>query len=833
MIGKTISHYRLLEKLGQGGMGVIYKAEDTKLKRLVALKFLPPDLTLDEEAKERFVNEAQAASALDHPNLCTIYEIDEDEEGRMFIAMAYYEGETLQKKVASGKLQVADAIEIAIQIAQGLAKAHEHGIIHRDIKPANVMITNDSVAKILDFGLAKLSGQTRLTKIGTTVGTVAYMSPEQSRGENVDHRTDIWALGVVIYEMLTARLPFRGEYEQAVIYSIFNEEPEPVTGLRADLSSDFDEVIRKALAKDANQRYAAVIDFLSDLENLKAGIGIATVPGRAPRAETEENSIAVIDFTNIAGDATIDWLSGGIAETVTVDLKKISALKVVNREKVLNVLAKHAGKMPAEQQSIAIGKALGVRWMISGGYQKAGNAIRLTAHFTEIASGEVVGSVKADGTMEEIFKLQDQLILSLMEALQLKISSSEIRKIEKPEAMAVEAYEYYAKGRQLFNQFGKAGFEQAEKFYEKAIELDDKYALPYSGLGRIYIFKFIAQTDSRDLDIGISYLQKALQLDPDFGEPYPWLCYAYTRQQRFEEAIQIGRRAIKLEPDNPMAHYFLGAAYTVQAAMAYKTKSYLEAIRHLKRNIELQPYYQPPHMILGWIYMFHGQYPEAREYLEKAVAIEESEKFEGIKFIGALTLLGNLYFRQNQLDIAWDWYQRSLQRLEKSDHVYRETLMALTYCGLGNIHFGRGLYGDALVEYRRACEHITKHPKALGAGYILVKARVGLAKAFHQLEMSREAKQQFEEALPLFQNKQGFDFSWMTEVCEAQAWYDIASYHALAQHHKEALDALRKAVQCGWSDLPFLEAGESFRTLRDDAPFRKIVQTLMKRKPLP
>lgn len=833
MTGKTISHYSLLEKLGQGGMGVIYKAEDTKLKRSVALKFLPPDLTRDEEAKERFVNEAQAASALDHPNLCTIYEIDEDDEGRMFIAMAYYEGETLQKKVASGKLQVAEAIEIVIQMAQGLARAHEHGIIHRDIKPANVMITKDGVAKILDFGLAKLSGQTRITKIGTTVGTVAYMSPEQSRGEQVDHRTDIWAVGVVLYEMLAGRLPFRGEYEQAVIYSIFNEEPEPVTNLRAGLSSDFDEVIRKALAKDANKRYPAVIDFLSDLENLKAGIGIATVPGRASQAETEENSIAVIDFTNIAGDATIDWLTGGIAETVTVDLKKISALKVVNREKVLNVLAKQAGRMTTEQQSIAIGRALGVRWVISGGYQKAGNAIRLTAHFTEIASGEVVGSVKVDGTMEEIFKLQDQLILSLMETLQLKISSSEIRKIEKPEAMAVEAYEYYARGRQLFNQFGKAGFEQAQKLYEKAIELDANYALPYSGLGRLYIFRFIAQTDPRDLEVGISYLQKALQLDPELVEPYPWLCYAYMRQQRFEEAIRVGRQATKLEPDNPAAHYFLGAAYTIQAAMAYKSQSYLDAIRHLKRNIALQPHYQPPHMILGWIYMLHGQYQNAQEYLEKAVEIEESEKFEGIRFIGALTLLGNFYFRQNQLEVARDWHQRSLQRLEKSDHVYRETQIALTYCGLGSIHFGQGLYSETLIEYRRASEHIAKHSKTLGAGYLLVKARIGLAKAFHQLEMIREEKQQFREALELFENKQGFDFSWMTEVCDAQVWYDIATYYALAQRRKEAYDALKKAVRCGWSDLPFLEMDDSFRTLRDEAQFKKILQTLKKRKPLP
>ncbi|MCI0493908.1 serine/threonine protein kinase, partial [candidate division KSB1 bacterium] len=225
MIGRTISHYRIIEKLGEGGMGVVYKAEDLKLKRIVALKFLPPELTRDPEAKERFIQEAQAASALDHPNICTIHKIDETEDGQLFIVMACYDGETVKKKVASGQsreagsrsagLSVDNVIDIAIQIAQGLAKAHEHGMVHRDIKPANVMITNDGVAKILDFGLAKLKGQIGLTKAGTTLGTVAYMSPEQTQGDAADQRTDIWALGVVIYEMLTGQLPFKGEYEQA------------------------------------------------------------------------------------------------------------------------------------------------------------------------------------------------------------------------------------------------------------------------------------------------------------------------------------------------------------------------------------------------------------------------------------------------------------------------------------------------------------------------------------------------------------------------------------------------------------------------------------------
>ncbi len=276
MIGKTISHYKILEKLGEGGMGVVYKADDTKLKRRVALKFLPLDLTRDEEAKVRFIHEAQAASALDHPNICTIYEIDEDEEGRMFIAMAYYEGETLAAKIkqqtANSKKSLDWAIDIAIQIAQGLAKAHEHGIIHRDIKPANVMITNDGVVKILDFGIAKLSGRTRLTKTGGTVGTVAYMSPEQAQGQEVDHRTDIWSFGVVLYEMITGQLPFKDEYDQAVMYLIVNEAPHPIQKLNSSVSSELEQIVTKALQKKPESRYSSAAEIITALKKYQESL---------------------------------------------------------------------------------------------------------------------------------------------------------------------------------------------------------------------------------------------------------------------------------------------------------------------------------------------------------------------------------------------------------------------------------------------------------------------------------------------------------------------------------------------------------------------------------
>lgn len=269
MIGQTISHYRILEKLGGGGMGVVYKAEDTKLKRTVALKFLPPVFSFDQEAKKRFINEAQTASSLQHHNICNIHDIDETKDGQIFICMDCYEGETLKKKIERGQIKTDEAIGLIVQVATGLQKAHEKGIVHRDIKPANIFITNDGVVKILDFGLAKFSGQTMMTKMGETVGTIAYMSPEQTRGELVDQRTDIWSLGVVLYEMLTRDLPFKGDYDSAMIYSILNEEPKHLTDLRTDVPKEFQQIIDRCLSKNSSERYHNIDELLRGLRRLQ------------------------------------------------------------------------------------------------------------------------------------------------------------------------------------------------------------------------------------------------------------------------------------------------------------------------------------------------------------------------------------------------------------------------------------------------------------------------------------------------------------------------------------------------------------------------------------
>ena len=349
MEGKIISHYKLLEKLGGGGMGIVYKARDIKLDRYVALKFLPPSFSLDEEAKQRFIHEAKAASALEHNNICNIHEINETEDGQLYIVMAYYDGETLKKKVEKGSIDIDEAINITIQIAEGLSKAQEKGIIHRDIKPANIFVTNDGVVKILDFGLAKVAGQSQITKTSSTVGTVAYMSPEQARGETVDHRTDIWSLGVVLYEMITGINPFKAEYEQAVIHSIIDKEPEPIKKLRKDVPDKVDWIIKKALEKKTSDCYQSVEEMLNDLKFIKdeeitsSGIKIPKIvkrkrykkaililltiitltalvvifqPFLSDKIITKQQiNIAIISAENQTGDESYDYLQKAIQKT--------------------------------------------------------------------------------------------------------------------------------------------------------------------------------------------------------------------------------------------------------------------------------------------------------------------------------------------------------------------------------------------------------------------------------------------------------------------------------------------------------------------------------------
>ncbi len=446
MIGKTVSHYRIIEELGRGGMGLVYKAEDTKLKRTVALKFLPPELIRDPEIKKRFIHEAQTASAIEHINICNIYEIDQTNDGQMFISMAYYEGESLKKKIEGERLlSIEEILDIAIQIAQGLTIAHESNIIHRDLKPANIMITDHGEVKIVDFGLAKLAGQTKLTKEGTTLGTVAYMSPEQVRGEEVDYRSDIWQLGVILYEMITGKLPFKGDYDQAVMYSISNENPEPITGLRSGVSLELERIVSKVMAKNIDERYQHLSDLVVDLKSLQkvlesgakplkhAGKGVSKKPRMMYwgagilliliifsgyylilKPKKLFDSIAVLPFINTTADPELEYLSDGMTESIINSLSKLSSLnRVIARSSVFQYKGKEI--VPKE-----VGKELGVKALLISRISQHKDELSISVELVNTENNNRIWGDQYKRAFSEIFEIQDEISEAITENLAIK-----------------------------------------------------------------------------------------------------------------------------------------------------------------------------------------------------------------------------------------------------------------------------------------------------------------------------------------------------------------------------------------------------------------------------
>ena len=608
--------YKIIEEIGHGGMGVVYRAEDLKLKRSVALKFLPPHLVDSPELKERFLIEAQAAAALSHPNICTIYEVGESED-RPYIAMEFVEGETLRDRIRKGPLEPGEAVGLVDQVAAGLSEAHGKDIIHRDIKSANIMVTAKGRAKVMDFGLAKLRGGSSLTKSQTTLGTVAYMSPEQARGGDLDHRTDIWSLGVVLYEMLAGKLPFRGDHDQAVIHSILHEEPESLKKALPDAAPELEQIVGQALAKKPADRYQTMEELLGDLEAVAEGLkplkarpkpavrkilGIRTayvyttltivlalllglnvgglrnrLLGRAATAPAIR--LAVLPFENLSGDPEQEYFSDGMTQEMIAQLGRLhpETLSVIARSSVMRYKKTNT---PIDQ----IGRELDVGYVLEGSAQREGTRVRIQAELIRVKGQSQVWADSLEREMSGVLALQNEVSKRIASALALKLLPAEQARLANAPTVNPEAYDACLRGYHSYIFMTKADLDTAEKYFQLALAKDPNYALAYAGLSLVWACR-----------------QQIGYVPPAEAGP---------------KAMEAAQKAVALDGSSAEAHYALADI------MTWTTWNLKDADGEWKRSVELNPNYADSLAAYSHYLMIMGRPEEAMRQIERAVKLD-------------------------------------------------------------------------------------------------------------------------------------------------------------------------------------------------------------------
>jgi len=598
LIGQTVLHYKIVDKLGEGGMGIVYKAEDTKLKREVAIKFLPRQISADTEERQRFEIEAQAAAALNHPNITTIYSI-ENSGDEIFIVMEFINGIELKEKIKKEPLSLNDSLKIMEQIASGLDIAHKKGITHRDIKTSNIMITQSSgLVKIMDFGLAKIGGSSQITKIGTTIGTAAYMSPEQAQGDKADHRTDIWAMGVIFYEMLTGQQPFKGEFEQAVIYSILNVEPDPITKVKSDIPLAIENISKKMLSKNQDLRYQDISSFLSDLKK--------TQNKKSDKMDQTEKTIAVLPFANISPDKEADYFADGLAEELITNLSRIKEIKLTARTNTM----KYKG---TDKDIKSLGQELGARYIMQGSVRKYNDDLRISVQLMDVAQEKQLWGETYKGKLAEVFDIQEQVSKQIADMLMVKLSPIEKIGLTKRATENTEAFDYYLRARDFLYRISKNNLQFAIQLFTKAIEIDKRYAAAYAGLSEGYANSYLFFERSNDLlEKSIEAGLKALMYDPSLSEAYAALALAYFNKNMQDEAFTSGQKAIELDNNNYTAYWILGRIF-------HSTDRDEEAIELYKKVISLNPDFYSAYMDLRTCYERLGNKEEYNKILKTAV----------------------------------------------------------------------------------------------------------------------------------------------------------------------------------------------------------------------
>ena len=710
MVGTTIKHYRVDERLGAGGMGEVYRGEDTRLGRPVALKFLPPSLKSDPESRARLLNEARAASMLRSPNIAVTYDIGE-ESGTDFIVMEYVDGELLSSRVAGGPIPVREVIEIGIQVADALDEAHARGIIHRDIKSANLMRTERGLVKVLDFGLAKFISngagdvtQAQMTMAGIVVGTVSYMAPEQALGRPIDHRVDLFSLGVVLFELLTGRVPFEGTAPTEIIDRILHETPVPPSRYTAAVPPSLDAIVARALEKDPAFRYQHASDIARDLRQVGeeidgAALGRITRTTSAVTGGPVEKSVAVMTFSNITREPADDWIGTGIAETVSSDLKNIHGLTIIGRARVYDALRNLSTDAHLKDSlAIDIGRRLGATWVVVGGYQRIGSVVRITATVVEIATGAVTRTVKVDGNIDAIFALQDKIVFEVSQGLDVALRGTEIADIERQETNSVAAYESYARGMMNLRQATRESIDRAIAAFDDATKHDPEYARAWAALGGAYGLKGNFLSMPEMVKEAIELERRALALDQGLADAHMWLGTSLLSIGRTDEAIAEIREALRLEPENGQAYQSLARAYWVGIG------DFKSAIPLFERAIELNPEAGYSYLQLSLLLAWDGQLDRAEEISRRAVELQEQyiSGNLGLQIVGAHARLGYVHYLKGDYDGALREYEREMAFIGAGDHALRDRTLLELNVKVGATYLRQGRKDDAERHFERA-----------------------------------------------------------------------------------------------------------------------------------